>query len=343
MLDWEFRDPWLLLAALLVPVVYRVWSRPRAVVEFPSVELISRAPKSLRVQLAVVAPASLAFGLLMCVVALARPQTPDAQTRVSREGIAMLMVIDRSGSMNARDLVKDDRSVDRLSVVKQVLESFVLGSDQTAGRGRPDDMIGLVTFAGYADSVCPLTLDHPNLVNMVRELEIAASQAEDGTALGDGLALAVERLRQSPAESKVIILLTDGVQNAGVITPEQATKLAKEYGVRVYCVGAGTNGLAPFPVHNPFTGRPEWRPVRVEIDEDTMKNIAEETGGQYFRATDQQAMEQIYGQIDALERTEVTEIRYLNYTEHYGFFVLAGLTMTGVSLVLTQTLFKRQP
>ena len=343
MLDWEFRDPWFLLAILLAPLVYRLWARPRAVVEYSAVEVMHRAPKSWRAQLAFLTPACLAAGMALLAVALARPQTPDEQTKISREGIAMMLVVDRSGSMNARDLVKDDRSVDRLSVVKDVMERFVLGSDATVGRGRADDTIGLVTFAGFADSLCPLTLDHPNLINIVRQVEIADTQSEDGTALGDGLALAVERIRQSSAESKVIILLSDGVQNAGVISPQQAAQLAEEYGVRVYCIGAGTNGLAPFPMQNPFTGRPDWQPMRVEIDEESMKEIATTTGGQYFRATDQQALAEIYGRIDELERTEISEIRYLNYREHFGHFVLAGLSMTGLGLVFAQTIFRRQP
>jgi Ca-activated chloride channel family protein len=178
---------------------------------------------------------------------------------------------------------------------------------------------------------------------MADDLEIVSTRDEDGTAIGDGLALAVERLRRSQAKSKVAILLTDGVQNAGIIDPKQAAEVAAASNVKVYCIGAGTQGRAPFPATNPFSGRPELRLVNVEIDEETLKMIADQTGGRYFRATDREALAKVYAEIDDLERTKVTEFRYLQYNEHYRTFLLAGLLLIGVSVTSKASLFRTVP
>ncbi len=228
MFDW-FHDPWFLLLALLAPLVYLLARRPTSLLGFSSLSLVSGTRRSLRQRLTFLPAALIAAAYVTLVLALARPCTPKQETKVSRDGIAIMMVFDLSSSMNARDMVQDDTGVNRLDVVKRVFAEFVLGDEQTrgdAGQGRPDDLIGLVTFAGYADSVCPLTLDHANLVSIVRDLSIVSQQSEDGTAMGDGLGLAVERLRRSKAKSRVAILLTDGVTNAGVIAPDKAAELA---------------------------------------------------------------------------------------------------------------------
>jgi Ca-activated chloride channel homolog len=338
---WEFRDPMFLLVALAAPFVFWAASRSTSAVRYSSLSLADRAPRSWRARLSKLPAALMAIAVASLAVALAGPRTPDAETKVSREGIAIMMVVDCSGSMQARDLVKDDLSVDRLAVVKDVFQEFVLGGD--AGRGRPDDAIGLVTFAGYADSLCPLTLDHGNLVTMVADLEIVKRRDEDGTALGDGLALAIERLRRSEAKSKIAILLTDGVNNTGSIAPDQAAELAVTQGIKVYCIGAGTEGLAPFPAIDPFSGRQVLRRTYVEIDEETLKEIANETGGRYFRATDRDGLAEIYAEIDRLERTTVTEIQYLQYTEHYAMFVVAALTLMALATLTGATLFRSLP
>lgn len=338
---WEFRDPLFLLVALAAPFVFWTASRSTSVVRYSSLGLADRAPRSWRVRLSKLPALLMALAVVSLAVALAGPRTPDAETKVSHEGIAIMMVVDRSGSMQARDLVKDDLSVDRLAVVKDVFEQFVLGGE--AGNGRPDDAIGLVTFAGYADSLCPLTLDHGNLVSMVDDLEIVSRRDEDGTALGDGLALAIERLRRSKAKSKVVILLTDGVNNTGAIAPDQAAELAVTQGIKVYCIGAGTEGLAPFPAVDPFTGRRVLQRTYVEIDEQTLRQIADETGGRYFRATDRDGLAEIYSEIDRLERTKVTEIQYLQYTEHYALFVVGALILMAVATFTGATLFRSLP
>jgi len=277
----------------------------------------------------------------LLIVALARPRTPQHETKISRDGIAIMMVVDLSSSMNARDMVKEDQSIDRLDVVKKVFADFVLG-DQNVAQGRPDDLVGIVTFARYADSICPLTLDHINLVNMAEELRIVTRRAEDGTALGDGLGLAVERLRRSKARSRVAILLTDGVSNAGVIAPEKAARLAAEHDIKVYCIGVGTQGVAPVPAVDMF-GRQTLMPQPVRIDEKTLRQIADKTGGRYFRAVDRDALSGIYSEIDKLERTEVTEVKYLEYTEHYYRFVIPALCLVAAAFVLNGSVFRRLP
>lgn len=337
----EFRDPLLLLLLLLVPLLFIAAVRSPSAVRFSSLTIPDLAGRSWRVRLAVVPAVLWMLAVASLAVALAGPRTPDAQTKVSREGIAIMAVIDRSGSMHARDLVKNDLSVDRLSVVKDVFRQFVLGGK--AQSGRPDDPIGLIAFARYADSLCPLTLDHGNLVSMVDDLEIVNERDEDGTALGDGLALAVERLRQSTAKSKIVILLTDGVNNAGSIEPGQAAELAASQQIKVYCIGAGTDGLAPFPVIDPFTGREQLQPTYVEIDEEALKQIAERTGGRYFRATDKDSLATVYAEIDRLERTKISEVRYLQYTEHYKPLVIGALGLMAAAAIAKGSLFRTLP
>lgn len=340
MFEWEFRDPWFFALLPLVPLVFWLALRSTSKLQYSSIELLAGTPKSLRQRLAKLPALMLAIGAGALIVALARPRTPERETRISRDGIAIMMVVDLSSSMNARDLVEDDVSINRLDVVKEVFVDFVLGNSET--KGRPDDLVGLVTFAGYADSLCPLTLDHGNLASIVKDLQIVAVQSEDGTAVGDGLGLAVERLRRSQAKSRIAILLTDGVNNAGVIDPLKAAELAAEFDIKVYSIGAGTNGVAPIPMMDVF-GRERLMGQQVNIDEETLKQVAAKTGGKYFRAQDKAALADVYAEIDALERTEVTEMRYLRYQEHFGIFVMAGMALLVVASILTSSVFRRLP
>jgi Ca-activated chloride channel family protein len=339
--SWEFRDPWFLLVALAAPLVFWLATRNPATVRYSSLVILDSTPRTLRARLAKLPAVLLALSVIILAIALAGPRTPDAETRVSREGIAIMMVIDRSSSMNARDLVPENLEINRLTVVKDVFRCFVLG-DKGVGEGRKDDTVGLVAFARYADSLCPLTLDHGNLATLVDDLEIVQERAEDGTAIGDGLALAVERLRRNQAKSRIAILLTDGVNNAGVIDPRQAADLAASHDIKVYCIGAGTEGFAPVPAVT-FFGRRTFRRMYVEIDEETLRAVADKTGGRYYRATDEEALARIYQEIDQLERTKVTEFRYLQYHEHYAGFVLAGLGLIGVASILNGTVLRRIP
>ncbi len=342
MTDWEFRDPMFLLLALLAPLAYWLATRVPSRISFSSLELLSGSPQSVRGRLARLPALLLAAAVPLLAVATAGPRTPDAKTKTSGEGISIMMVVDRSGSMQARDLVPNDVRIDRLTVVKEVFKQFVLGG-QNAGNGRPDDRIGLVAFARYADSLCPLTLDHGNLVALAEELNIVTRRDEDGTALGDGLALAVERLRQERTKSRVAILLTDGVNNTGAIDPLQAAELALREQIKVYCIGAGTEGIAPVPAVDPFTGRTVLAQQYVEIDEATLKAVADKTGGKYFRATDEASLMKIYSEIDRLERTKIHELRYLQYHEHFGPFALGALGLMVVAALSSSTVFRRTP
>lgn len=356
MSEFQFRDPWFLLIGLAaVPVLF--WTlRSKAAIGYSNVALFSDLPVTWRVRFRMLPPVFTAVSFLLLAIALARPQTPDETARISREGIGIMLVIDRSGSMDARDLEEEFLNVNRLAVVKQVIRYFVTGESddsdlaklesaremRASKSGRPDDMIGVVTFAGFADSVCPLTLDHGNLLATIDEIKLA-DRSEGGTAIGEGLGLAVERLKQSEVESKVVILLTDGVNNSGELDPLTAGDLASSEDIKVYCIGAGTNGYAPFPVTNPITGSTELRAIPVEIDEDVLKAIAEKTGGKYFRATDKSSLKSIYDEIDQLERTEVSEFRYLNYEEHYYPFALSAVLMLSAAWLLRQSVFRTLP
>jgi Ca-activated chloride channel family protein len=338
--DWELRDPLFLLVGLLAPLVYVLASRLPASVTYSSLALVESAPRSLRTRLSRLPAALLALATLALAVALAGPRTGNATSIVKREGIAIVMVVDRSGSMQAHDFVEEELSVSRLDAVKDVFRQFVLGG--TFGEGRPDDLIGLVGFARYSDGLCPLTLDHRNLAAILDQVEIVTDRNEDGTAVGEGLALAVERLRTHPSKSKVAILLTDGVNNAGDIGPLQAADLAAQHGIKVYAIGAGKTGFAPIPVQT-RGGRTVLQPAYVEIDEKTLEAIAERTGGRYFHATNAEGLISVVAEIDRLERTEITEIRYLEYDYHFAAFVGTGLILIALSMLGSGTLLRRLP
>lgn len=333
---FELRDPLFLLVAVLALPVYWLASRLPAVVTYSSLDLVEGAPRSLRSRLASLPAILLAVAIVALAIALAGPRTGDATSQVHREGIAIAMVVDRSGSMQARDFVQGDASVNRLDVVKEVFRTFV---EKPA---RSDDLIGLVTFARYADGACPLTGDHGNLLAILEQQEIVTEPTEDGTAVGEGLALAVERLRHQEVRSKVAILLTDGVSNAGDITPMQAAELAVQHGIKVYTIGAGTTGWAPVPVRLPG-GAVALRRAYVEIDEETLREIAERTEARYFHAGDADALAEVIDEIDRMERSEITEVRYLEYEHHHAAFVMLAILLMAGSSLLSGTWLRRLP
>jgi len=337
--DAGFRDPLFLWGLLLVPLVYVAAARLPSSVRFSSLSIPDAGPESLRARLTKLPALLTALATAAFVIAIAGPRTGDATRIQRRDGIAIVMVVDRSGSMVALDFAEDDRSKSRLDVVKQVFRDFVVGGSGTDGR--IDDLIGLVGFGTYADGLCPLTLDHANLVAILDDMQIARDN-ESGTAIGEGLALAVERLRQNPARSKVAILLSDGVNNAGDILPLQAAELAAQYGIKVYAIGAGRTGIAPVPV--PLRdGRIIYREQYFEIDEATLQAVAERTGGQYFHATDQDSLASVVSDIDQLERTEVSEVRYLQYEHHYALFVGAAVLLLMLACIASGTWLRRLP
>ncbi len=241
----------------------------------------------------------LRLGALGClIIVLARPQMKDKWSTSSTEGTDIVLSLDISGSMYARDFEPS-----RVDAAKAVAARFI--------QGRESDNIGLVIFAGESLTGMPMTVDRAQLLGYLDGVQIG--MLEDGTAIGDGIATSLNRLKEGKAKSKSIILLTDGSNNTGVVAPLSAAEVAKEMGVKIYTIGIGTNGMAPYPVQNPF-GRIEYQPQKVEIDEATLKSIASNTGGKYFRATDNRALEQIFSEIDALEKTQM-DVKVFSHTE----------------------------
>ena len=265
--------------------------------------------------------------IALIIVALARPQTQDVSTQTkSNKGIDIVMAIDVSSSMLARDLKPN-----RLSALKKVAADFI--------SKRTSDRIGLVVYAGESYTKTPITSDKALVVDVLGKVSYDGV-INDGTAIGMGLATAVNRLRDSKAKSKVIILLTDGVNNTGFVDPKTAAGLASSFGIKTYTIGLGSNGSAPAPVALKPDGSFLYQLTKVEIDEDLLKSIAAETGGSYYRATNNKKLEAIYKEIDQLERTEVEEIRYTKYHEQFRWFVFWAIAALLLEWILRHTLFK---
>jgi Ca-activated chloride channel homolog len=262
-----------------------------------------------------------AVGLL--IVILARPQSTDSFQDMSTEGIDIVLTLDISGSMLARDFRPD-----RLEASKNVATEFITG--------RPYDRIGLVVFSGESFTQCPLTTDHAVLINLMREIK--SGMIEDGTAIGEGLATAVNRIKDSEAKSKVIILLTDGVNNRGMIAPITAAEIAKTYGIRVYTIGVGTQGVAPYPVQTPFGL--QYQDMQVEIDEGILREIAKMTDGRYFRATDNEKLVQVYSEIDKMEKSRIDVRQFKVKEEKYLIPAIIAFCLIILELVMRNTIMK---
>lgn len=260
------------------------------------------------------------------IIILARPQSTNSWQNTSTEGIDIVMAMDISSSMLAQDLKPN-----RLEASKDVAASFI--------NGRPNDNIGLVVFAAESFTQCPLTIDHTVLLNLFKDIQPGIIQ--DGTAIGLGLANAVSRIKDSQAQSKVIILLTDGVNNAGEIAPVTAAEIAKTFGIRVYAIGVGTRGKAPFPFQTAFGI--QYQDVDVDIDEPTLKQIAATTGGQYFRATDNASLKEIYSEIDKMEKTKISVQQYSKKQEEYKNWALLLFALLLVEILLRNTLLRNIP
>ena len=336
----EFREPLLLLLALLAIPVFLLARRTPGRLVFSSLKILPDEAGGWRRRLAWVPDAVLCLALIALVVALAGPRIGERFSRIHREGIAIMMVVDVSSSMRALDLSTPARERTRLEAVQDVFEAFVLGEGDLPGR--PDDVIGLVSFAGFADTAVPLTLDHNNLTAVARDLDTVSDRGEDGTAIGDALALAVERLRESTARSRIAVVLTDGVNNAGVESPAAAAELARSIGVKVYTIGAGTTGLAPVRVEDRF-GRSVLRSMRVEVDEAVLRGVAEVGGGRFFRAEDAEGLERVYAEIDRLERTRLTEDRFRQYDELFALPLALALALLAAGWLGRGALFARLP
>jgi len=352
----RLQDPfWLLLWIPLLAVgVLAIWRGRQTAVLYSSVQLLKGLPVTMMQRVKRMLPWVRLFGMALFVVALARPQRGLHEFHVRTEGIAIQMCIDRSGSMQAMDFEIDGDRVNRLEAVKKVFREFVEGGGRLPGR--PNDLIGLISFGGFAEGKSPLTLDHGALLEVLKSVEIPKPieelerhpryrqilQEEMATAIGDSVALAVDRLKDAKVESKVIILLSDGENTAGVVMPEDAAKAAKSFGIRIYSIGVGTTGRAPFPARDRF-GRTVLQSQRVRLDEETLNMLADTTGGKYFNAKNTRSLEEVYAEIDKLEKTVSEGRLYTEYVELYQWFMLPGLALVILEILLASTRFRSLP
>lgn len=331
-MGFEFASPkilWLLL--LLIPLVAYYIYRSRqggAAVTVSTTDSVKRAPKTLRYYLRHVPFGLRVISLSLIIIAIARPQSAEHYTNTTTEGIDIVLAVDVSTSMLAKDFTPD-----RLSVAKEVASEFI--GDRTG------DRIGIVVFAGESFTQSPLTTDQSSLQTMLGR--ISSGIIEDGTAIGNGLATSINRLRESDAKSKVVILLTDGVNNRGEISPLTAAKIAKDMDIKVYTIGIGRRGTAPYPVFDERGREVNVVNMKVEIDEKMLRDIASQTGGEYFRATDKQTLEAIYERINQLEKSRVEVENRTTLYEEYLAFVLWALAALLLEFILNRIILRRIP
>ncbi len=341
------RDPWFLLLALLIPMSELVlWARRRhgaagiPAVRFPNLAPLAAQGGSWRLRASITLPILRVLAGALIALAIARPQIGRQETKLVSHGIDIVLAVDVSSSMLAEDMgdvpERDRAGLSRVEAVKKVMHEFL--------DHRRDDRIGLVVFGGHAFTQCPLTLDYGILHEFIKMLAcVEPGSEDDGTAVGSGIATAVSRLTDTNAKSRVVILLTDGSNNRGELSPEKAAELAAAERVKVYTIGAGSKGLAPYPVMDRFTGRRVYINQRADLDEDSLRKIAETTSARYFRATDLEALRKVYDEIDTLEKTERETPRYLEYDEKFGWPLGAGIAVLLAELLLAGTVFRRVP
>jgi len=325
-----FAYPWILYFLILIPLMALwYWFRGRKLqtsINYSSLNIFSGLKPTWRERLKYLPNILRMLAVALLIIALARPQNFQSGENVYSEGIDIAMVLDISGSMLAEDLKPN-----RLDAAKGVIDEFI--------QARTSDRIGLVVFARDAFTQCPLTIDYSVLRNLLSEIK--SGMIEDGTAIGNAIANGVNRLKDSKAKSKVMILLTDGVNNAGEVDPISAAQIAKTFNIRVYTIGVGTRGEAPYPVQTPFGIR--YQMVPVEIDENVLKQIAETTNGEYFRATDTQKLKEIYNTIDKLEKTKLEITSYHNAKELFYSWLGGGLILLLLELGLSRTILRKLP
>lgn len=327
----QFASPYFLWLLAVIPlmVVYYVWRTRQggASIQVSTIDGVAEAPRTVRYYLRHLPFALRCAAVALLIVALARPQSVDEGSTSNTEGIDIVLAIDISTSMLAQDLQPD-----RIQAAKQVAGNFITD--------RPGDRIGLVAFAGEAFTQSPLTTDQGTLQTLLGRLR--SGVVEDGTAIGNGLATAINRLRESEAKSKVIILLTDGVNNRGEIAPLTAAEIAKAQGIRVYTIGVGTEGMAPYPAIDMF-GNITFVNQKVEIDEKVLKAISDMTGGRYFRATDKEKLKAVYDEINQLEKSKIEVMEHISYHELFLTWALAALGLLFAEFLLSNLVLKRIP
>jgi Ca-activated chloride channel family protein len=323
----EFANPEYFYLLIIIPLLI-VWYwfnhfKNQAELQFSTTTVFENSRKSLKQYLYYSLPILRILALAFIIVCLARPQSSTSRQDISIEGIDIVMALDVSGSMLAMDLKPD-----RLEASKALASEFF--------DGRPNDRIGLVIFSGETFTQCPLTTDHSIIKNLFKDIK--SGMIQDGTAIGDGLATAVNRLKESKAISKVIILLTDGVNNAGSLDPVSAAEIAKLYGIRIYTIGVGTIGMAPYPIQTPF-GK-DIQQVEVKIDEELLKKVTKITDGKYFRATSNQKLREIYTEIDKLEKSKIDVTEFRRKSEEFLPLALIALALLMAEFILRKTIFK---
>lgn len=325
-----FENPWyLLLLLLLIPAI--VWyilkhKKAQASMSVSSTEAFDKMPRTYKSYLRHVVFVLRLLVIACVIVVLARPMTTDSWHKSSTEGVDVIVALDISGSMLSRDFEPN-----RLEAAKSVAAQFIAG--------REYDNIGLVVFAGEGFTMCPMTTDHAVLLNLMKDVD--CGMLVDGTAVGDGLATAVNRIKDGPAKSKTIILLTDGTNNAGVVDPITAAEIARSYGIRVYTIGVGTKGMAPSPVMTPYGIR--YQNMPVEIDEDKLRQIASIGDGQYFRATDEDVLRNVFAEIDEMEKTKLSVQQFSRREEAYMPWAIAAMLLLAIEIILRYTLLRNIP
>jgi Ca-activated chloride channel family protein len=330
----EFKTPavFLLLPLLMAFLLYEFTRRKGTHFRFSTLSFMQQAPSTWRVRWSFLPWVLRVLALVSLLIAVAGPQKLLSESKLASEGIDIVLALDVSGSMSAEDYVVDGRRVSRLGIIKTTVEDFV--------RKRPDDRLGLVVFGSQAYTVCPLTTDHQWLLENLHQVRVGL--IEDATAIGSGIATSLIRLKDSKAKSKVIVLLTDGVNNSGKIDPLTAARTAQAFGVKVYTIAAGTTGIVPFPVTDEFGNR-HYEEAQFDLDEETLKKIAAMTGAEYFRAADTQSLSRIYGEIDKLEKSKILQTGYKLYEPLFWYFVAAAFALSALETILTNSVFLKIP
>lgn len=328
-----FKDPGILLLLLGLPLLLIFWRKGKTTpFHFPTQELVKGLTPTLRLRFF----RNLIFlrflAIILFAIALARPQVPIAKQRVFKEGIDMVLVLDTSTSMEALDFKIANSRYNRLYVVKKVVEEFIAA--------RKNDRMGMIAFAARPYIVCPLTLDHNWLLTNLERVKIG--MVEDGTAIGSSILAALNRLKSSNAKTKAIILLTDGRNNTGKVSPLTAAEAARALKVKIYTIGAGGIGSAPYPVQDLF-GRTVYQYVEIDLDETSLQKIAEITNGRYFRATDTASLKKVYAEIDRLEKTPLKQPLYTQYKELFGIFLAWGIAVLSLERILANTVLLKIP
>jgi Ca-activated chloride channel family protein len=321
-----------LLVLLPIVMLWRGRRGPIAAIEYSDVSLAREVARASRNRIGRLLWMLPILACALMIAGLARPQRAHSRTEVTANGIDIVLGLDVSGSMQALDFKIDQQRVSRIEVVKSVVSKFI---DE-----RPDDRIGLIAFAGAAYLVSPITLDHDWLQQNLERVSIGA--VDDGTAIGSAIAACVNRLRLTPAKSKVVILLTDGVNNTGKISPLAAAEAAKAMGIKIYTVGVGVHGNAPIPIRD-AAGNTRLITVKVDVDEKTLQAVADETGGKFYRATDTDSLQKIYEQINRFEKTAQTVQKFERTEELYPWALIPSLAILGLGLSLQQTWARRLP